>query len=77
MVVPVASVGGLLTMKLLSRDDRHRPADADDLNALRALAFEDDWSETSQLAALVVARRDNRGRDLAAALLELRADGTY
>jgi hypothetical protein len=31
----VATVGHLLAMKLLARDDRHRPADADDLAALR------------------------------------------
>ncbi|MDZ7732581.1 MAG: nucleotidyl transferase AbiEii/AbiGii toxin family protein [Acidimicrobiia bacterium] len=34
-VVPVARIGHLVAMKLLARDDRGRPADADDLAALR------------------------------------------
>ena len=36
--LPIASVGHLMAMKLLARDDRHRPTDADDLRALRAVA---------------------------------------
>jgi hypothetical protein len=34
LTLPVASVGHLIAMKLLVRDDRNRPTDADDLRAL-------------------------------------------
>ena len=77
VVVPVASVGGLLVMKLLSRDDRRRPTDADDLNTLSALAREDDWAQASRLVDLITARGANRGRDLAADLNRLRAGDAY
>ena len=36
--VSVARTGHLIAMKLLARDDRHRPADADDLRALATVA---------------------------------------
>jgi len=42
--LPVASVGHLIAMKLLARDDRRRPLDADDLRALRTVATDQDWT---------------------------------
>gem|GEM_PF-2577015 len=36
LVLPVATIGHLIVMKLLARDDRRRPNDADDLRALAA-----------------------------------------
>lgn len=74
---PVASVGHLIAMKLLARDDRQRPADADDLRSLRAIASEEDWSIAVEAVALIQARGYARDRDLAAALTTLRAEGAY
>jgi len=38
LVLPVATIGHLIVMKLLVRDDRRRPNDADDLRSLAAEA---------------------------------------
>lgn len=75
--VPVASVGHLIAMKLLARDDRRRPADADDLRSLSVIATETDWAVAGDAVALIEARGYARDRDLAAALRKLRADGAY
>jgi single-stranded DNA-specific DHH superfamily exonuclease len=75
--LPVASVGHLIAMKLLARDDRHRPQDADDLLALSAIASAADWAEASEAVGLIVERGFARQRDLLAALAELQATGTY
>lgn len=77
LTVPVASTGHLIVMKLLARDDRRRPADADDLAGLAAVAGDDDWRTAGEGAALVEARGFARGRDLVAALHVLRSDGAY
>jgi hypothetical protein len=77
LVLPVASVGHLVAMKLLARDDRRRPLDADDLTALRDVASADDWRVAHQAVELIVERGFARGRDLAAALKSLRVDGAY
>jgi predicted nucleotidyltransferase len=74
---PVATVGHLIALKLLARDDRHRPADADDLRALRAVAADQDWAVAAEAVALIGARGYARGRDLLVALDELRARGAY
>lgn len=74
---PVASVGHLIAMKLLARDDRRRPADADDLRALRAIADNVDWATATAAVELIASRGYARGRDLAAALDRLRTDGAY
>ncbi|MFN0089736.1 MAG: nucleotidyl transferase AbiEii/AbiGii toxin family protein [Acidimicrobiales bacterium] len=76
-VLPVASVGHLIAMKLLARDDRARPLDADDLRSLRAIAQHKDWTVASDAVALIVERGYARGRDLRTALEALRADGAY
>lgn len=75
--LPVATVGHLIAMKLLARDDRRRPADADDLAALAAIATGTDWQDALTAVALIVERGYDRGRDLAAALEHLRVDGAY
>jgi predicted nucleotidyltransferase len=70
--LPIATVGHLIVMKLLARDDRRRPADADDLRALRAVATEADWEMAREGAALCVERGFHRGRDLVVLVDELR-----
>lgn len=77
LVVPTASLGHLVALKLLARDDRNRPADADDLAALAALATDADWVSAERAVELIVERGYARGRDLDAALAELRAHGAY
>ena len=76
-VLPVASVGGLIVMKLLSRDDRRRPMDADDLRSLAEVATDGDWAEAHRLAELVIVRGAHRERDLAASLSHLQARGAF
>lgn len=68
LVVPVARVGHLVVLKLLARDDRHRPQDADDLRALRRVADAAAIELARESARLVAARGFARGRDLTAAL---------
>ena len=72
LVLPVARAGHLIAMKLLARDDRRRPADADDLRALAAVADQSDWSLAREAVHLITERGYHRGRDLAADLAELR-----
>lgn len=77
LVLPVASTGDLIAMKLLARDDRQRPTDADDLRALREVATEVDW-ETAQVAVNAIQERGYaRQRNLIAALEELIMLGAY
>lgn len=75
--VPVATIGHLIAMKLLARDDRRRPADADDLGALATVAQDDDWVEAATAVRLIVERGFARDRDLVMALDRLRHDGAY
>jgi predicted nucleotidyltransferase len=77
LVLPVATVGHLIALKLLARDDRQRPVDADDLRSLREVATELDWSQADQAVGLIEARGYHRGRDLTAALTRLREHGAY
>ncbi len=72
LVLPVACVGHLIAMKLLARDDRHRPADADDLVALSEVASDEDWNMARQAVGLIAERGFGRGRDLDTALHDLR-----
>ncbi len=75
--LPVASVGHLIALKLLARDDRNRPQDADDLRALAEVAHDVDWSTAVEAVALIDERGYARGRDLEAKLRSLRSDGAY
>lgn len=77
LVLPVATIGHLIVMKLLARDDRRRPADADDLRALVARASANDWEQAGQAAVQVSERGFDSDRDLATLLVELRRDGPY
>jgi predicted nucleotidyltransferase len=63
--VPVARVGHLIALKLLSRDDR-RLQDQLDLQALIAVATEADLEDARKGVALIVGRGFHRGRALEA-----------
>jgi predicted nucleotidyltransferase len=65
-IVPVAQVGHLVALKLLARDDRHRPQDADDLAALGQVADDRDVAQGRDAVALIERRGFARGRDLIA-----------
>jgi predicted nucleotidyltransferase len=75
--VPVACVGHLIAMKLLARDDRRRPTDADDLRSLANIADPSDWDVAAGAVELIVARGFARERDLADSLGRLRKFGAY
>ncbi|MBA3802329.1 MAG: nucleotidyl transferase AbiEii/AbiGii toxin family protein [Acidimicrobiia bacterium] len=77
VVVRVATIGHLIATKLLARDDRSRPTDADDLRALAGRAVDVDWCEAEIAVALITARGFARGRDLEGSLAQLRTDGAY
>jgi predicted nucleotidyltransferase len=74
LVLPVACVGHLIAMKLLARDDRRRPADADDLAALSVVATEQDWAVATTTVDQIVDRGFSRGRELRVAFLELHSN---
>lgn len=71
LIVPVASLGHLIAIKLLSRDDRDRPQDIVDLRALVKRATEDELERAHDAVCLVEARGFQRGRDLVSSLEEL------
>lgn len=66
LMVPLARIGHLLALKLLARDDRTRPQDADDLRALLEVASPEDLDEARGALQLIETRGFNRGRDLSA-----------
>ncbi|MBK6855449.1 MAG: nucleotidyl transferase AbiEii/AbiGii toxin family protein [Microthrixaceae bacterium] len=68
LVVPVASVGHLIALKLLSKNDATRPNDTADLRALSLIADPDDLLVAHQSVSLIVERGYHRGRDLIADL---------
>ena len=70
--VPVARAGHLIALKIIARDDEHRPQDHVDLVALRAVADATAWDLARSSLVLVIARGFDRGRDLLAALDQLR-----
>lgn len=67
--VAVATVGHLVVLKLLARDES-RPQDDADLRALLRVATAADLAEARRSLALVTTRGFARGRDLAGALDE-------
>jgi predicted nucleotidyltransferase len=70
---PVATIGHLLAMKLLARDDEERPQDAVDLRALVRQATSRDL-ELAEAATIAIERLGtHRGRDLSRLLQELLA----
>ena len=73
--VPVAGVGHLLALKLLSRDDRIRPQDRVDLAALLRVATRADLDTARRAVALIHTRGFERDRDLLRDLGQLIAQG--
>lgn len=73
LTIPTATVGHLLALKLLARDDRSRPTDAADLLGLAGVASDQEWESAERAVRLIEQRGDARGRDLVAALGELRS----
>jgi predicted nucleotidyltransferase len=71
LIVPVASIGHLVAMKLLARDDRNRPADYDDLCSLLEVASAQDLEQARDAIDLIRQRGYDRGRDLAGDLTTL------
>lgn len=69
----VATIGHLLALKVLARDDRTRPQDWDDIRALLSGASEDDIGEAREALALIEARGYSRGRPLQNQLDEILA----
>ncbi len=64
LFLPVATVAHLLAMKVLARDELHRPKDGEDLIALLAEASSADLAEAERALDLITTRGFNRGRDL-------------
>ncbi len=71
--VPVATVGHLIAMKLISRDPRRRPRDEEDLLALSRVADDAEWRRAADAIALIQERGFARQRDLVASLASLRS----
>jgi hypothetical protein len=68
LVLPIASTGHLIALKLLARDDETRPQDLADLRALRAVATPADKAVARAAVHLIAQRGVARDRDLPAAL---------
>lgn len=66
--IPIARVPHLIAMKVLARDDRARPQDRVDLQALLSRADADTLREAREALTLIARRGFHRGRDLLAAL---------
>jgi predicted nucleotidyltransferase len=69
--VPVARTGHLIAMKILARDDRHRPQDWDDIRALLRVAGAEEVRLARAALDLIRQRGYARGKDLVAELEEL------
>jgi len=69
--VPVALVGHLVALKVLSRDDVKRPQDLVDLQALLKVATAGDLTLARSALALIEKRGFARGKKLVAGLSEL------
>ena len=68
LVVPVATLGHLIALKVLARDDQTRPRDAEDLRALLIEASEPDRALARAALARITGLGFARGKDLAAGL---------
>jgi predicted nucleotidyltransferase len=71
LTLPVARVGHLIALKLLSISPR-RETDAADLRALAAIADESEWARAERAVMMIDDRGYGRGRNLVADLSELR-----
>jgi Nucleotidyl transferase AbiEii toxin, Type IV TA system len=74
LTMPVARVGHLIALKLLSQDASQRRQDLIDLDELKAVAVDDDWYLAADSCHLITARGYHRSRDLIQLLADLRAD---
>jgi hypothetical protein len=77
LVCKVATVGHLLTLKVLARDDARRPQDRADLAVLLRVATDEDLEQARAAAQLVASRGFARGKrdfpsEVACAIAELR-----
>jgi predicted nucleotidyltransferase len=68
VTAPVAQIGHLIALKVLARDDVHRPQDAVDLHALVRAAGPADLAVARTSVELIARRGFARGRDLMALL---------
>ena len=68
LTVPVARLGHLVALKLLSRDDRQRPQDLADLRMLLTRATPTDLTLAREALATITQRGFHRGRELLADL---------
>lgn len=68
---PVASVGHLLALKLLSVDADRRPQDVADLEGLLGVATATDLETAEAAVAAIMQRGAHRGRDLPSMLAQL------
>lgn len=66
ILIPVATAGHLVALKLLVRDDETRPQDAADLRVLHAVLGPADRAAARTAAELIVERGFARGRPLTA-----------
>jgi predicted nucleotidyltransferase len=73
LTVPVATVGHLIAMKLVSRDARRRPRDQQDLVELARVADDLEWKRAEVAIEVIQQRGFSRGRDLRAGLAEIRS----
>jgi hypothetical protein len=73
VTVPVATVGHLIAMKLISRDPKRRPRDQQDLVELARVADVLEWRRAEASVVLIQQRGFSRGRDLVAGLAEIRS----
>jgi predicted nucleotidyltransferase len=73
--LPIASVGHLIALKVLARDDVQRPQDLADLRGLLATAGDDDLAVARAAARLIQQRGFHRDRDLPMLLDDLIASG--
>jgi predicted nucleotidyltransferase len=64
LVVPVATIGHLVALKVLARDDRRRPQDQLDLKALLTVARAADLALARSALELVTVRRFHRQKQL-------------
>jgi predicted nucleotidyltransferase len=67
----IATIGHLIALKVLSRDDRNRPQDLVDLRALLRAASTTDLAQARAATALIAERGFHRQRDLASELDQL------
>ena len=74
LTVPVARIGHLIALKVLSRDDRTRPQDVGDLRVLLARATPEELDRAREALRLIESRGFHRDRQLMPTLDELIAE---